>query len=258
MNKKKIFALAVAVIMIAILSFGTLAWFSDGDSVTNRFQVAGGDDADKIFSVDVMEAVDVNGDGKFDAANDKTVGAEGDAGSDGTFAYDKILPGDMLFKRPSTVNTGSYPQYVRMKVTFDNARDLLDMLANYNLSPLDMLYNANGDLYSQALYTNPKFLLTADANWTYDNNPVVDSAADTVTYTFYYNSVLETGRSAVLFTWVNIPYQLTQQDMALFMQGRFSMVVTGEAVQAQNLGEGVDTAQEAFALVTQTQEIKSN
>ncbi len=73
MNKKKIFALAVAVIMIAILSFGTLAWFSDGDSVTNRFQVAGGDDADKIFSVDVMEAVDVNGDGKFDAANDTAV-----------------------------------------------------------------------------------------------------------------------------------------------------------------------------------------
>lgn len=258
MSKKKIVSLAVVVIMIAILSFSTLAWFSDADSVTNNFHVAGGDDADKIFSVDVMEAVDVNGDGKFDSNNDKTVGAEGDTSSDGTFTYEKILPGDMLFKRPSTVNTGSYGQYVRMKVTFDNAQDLLEMLAKYNLSPLDMLYNAEGSLYSQALYTNPKYLVTAAPNWTYDNTPVVDTTADTVTYTFYYNSTLEPGRSAVLFTWVNIPSLLTQADMALFTQGQFHIVVTGEAVQTENLGADVDTAQEAFAVVTQTQEIKAN
>jgi predicted ribosomally synthesized peptide with SipW-like signal peptide len=35
MNKKKLLSLALVVIMIATLSFSTLAWFSDSDSVTN-------------------------------------------------------------------------------------------------------------------------------------------------------------------------------------------------------------------------------
>ena len=34
MNKKKLLSLALVVIMIATLSFSTLAWFSDSDSVT--------------------------------------------------------------------------------------------------------------------------------------------------------------------------------------------------------------------------------
>ena len=44
MNKKKLLSLALAVIMIAILSFGTLAWFSDSDDVTNNFYIASSDD----------------------------------------------------------------------------------------------------------------------------------------------------------------------------------------------------------------------
>lgn len=268
MNKKKLFVIATVVSMIAILSFSTLAWFSDADSVTNNFQVDFEDkdndgevSADEIFSVDVMEAVDANDDGKFDwtgATGDKTVGLKGDASSDGTFTYERILPGDMLFKRPSTKNTGSYKQYLRMKVTFNNAHELLHMLANYNLTPLDMLYNAEGSLYSDALYTNTKYLLKADAKWSWDNVTEIDANADTVTYTFYYNGILEPDQSAVLFSWVNIPCQLTENDMALFENGAFQMVITGEAVQTENLGDGVDTAQEAFAVVTQTQEIKTN
>ena len=60
MSKKKLLSLAVVAIMIAILSFGTLAWFTDSDSVTNDFGVAGGgnNNPDEIFSIDVMEQVD--------------------------------------------------------------------------------------------------------------------------------------------------------------------------------------------------------
>lgn len=256
MSKKKLLSLSLVVIMIAILSLSSLAWFSDADSVTNNFQVSGGEnqDPDEIFSVDVMEAVDADGDGDYDySGDDKTIGAEGDTTSDGTFTYEHIVPGDMLFKRPSTMNTGSYDQYLRMKVTFNNAEALLNKLWQYGLTPLDMLYNANGALLSPELYTNPKYLLTQDTKWTYDGNPVIDAAKDTVTYTFYYNSVLEPEQSAVLFTWVNIPYQLTQDDMALFEDGKFSMVITGEAVQTDNLG--VTTAWDAFAVVEQTQPI---
>ena len=67
LNKKKVFALALAVCMAAILSFSTLAWFSDSDSVDNKFQIADStQQPDKIFSVDVREKVDIDGDGVFD------------------------------------------------------------------------------------------------------------------------------------------------------------------------------------------------
>ena len=60
MTKKKLFTLAIAVCMIAILSFSSLAWFSDDDTVTNKFQLATStEDKDDIFSVDVLEGIEV-------------------------------------------------------------------------------------------------------------------------------------------------------------------------------------------------------
>ena len=66
-NKKKVLVASLAISLIAILSLGTLAWFSDSDEVTNKFHVAGGEDSkpDEIFSVDVMEAVDADEDGTY-------------------------------------------------------------------------------------------------------------------------------------------------------------------------------------------------
>ena len=57
MSKKKILSLALVLILVASISFGTLAWFSDADEVTNDFLVAGSEDKDpdEIFSVDVWE-----------------------------------------------------------------------------------------------------------------------------------------------------------------------------------------------------------
>ena len=57
MNKKKLLVSAVALCLIAILSMGTLAWFSADDEVTNKFMIATSEDAnpEDIFSVDVWE-----------------------------------------------------------------------------------------------------------------------------------------------------------------------------------------------------------
>ena len=56
MNKKKVLSLSIVVIMIAILSFSSLAWFSDADEITNQFMIADSEsDADDIFSVDIWE-----------------------------------------------------------------------------------------------------------------------------------------------------------------------------------------------------------
>ena len=56
MNKKKVFILALAVCLIAILSMSTLAWFNAADDVTNKFMIADSDgDGTPDFSVSVWE-----------------------------------------------------------------------------------------------------------------------------------------------------------------------------------------------------------
>ena len=239
MSKKKLFSLAIVAIMIAILSFSTLAWFSDSDSVTNNFQVAGGEneDPDEIFSIDVMEKVDQDGDGDYDQ-DDATIGYR-DGVSE--FTYEDILPGDMLYKRPSVNNTGSYDQYIRFKVTIDNANDWVAIMQKYGYELHDLLY-----------MEDKTTKLTESADWTFaaDETTVED---DKVTYVFYYNKVLEPEAWAVLFTYVKVPHELTQHDMALFTEGKFQMVVTGQAIQVENIN--ATTAQEAFAIVEADQAI---
>ena len=89
MTKKKVFAAALAVCLVAILSMSTLAWFSAQDTVKNEFFVADSTDTDKndIFSVDVLERVDTDGNGVYDATLSSPNG----------FDYKDILPGDMKY-----------------------------------------------------------------------------------------------------------------------------------------------------------------
>lgn len=228
MTKKKLFTLAVAVCMIAILSFSTLAWFADDDAVTNKFQMATStQDKDDIFSVDVKENVDTNGDGQ----PDKVVGE----GSDVTTGelYEDILPGSELSKRPFAQNTGAYGQYVRVTVTLSNVSEWAAMMAPYGLTA--------EDLWAGSLDTT---------NWERVYDPAVDSTADTVTYTYYYKAVLApTETTTEVFTEVVIPNQLTREDMTKLTAGEFTLEVIAEAVQSENLGDGVDTAYEAFRVV---------
>ncbi len=242
MSKKKLLSLAVVAIMIAILSFGTLAWFTDSDSVTNNFGVAGGEnnDPDEIFSIDVMEYVmDENGKGA-------TIGYDKDPEYTDTFTYENIAPGELLRKQPQVRNTGSYEQWVRMKVTFDNANHWVALMQKYGYTDM-----------TDMLYMRDKTTKLVDAtNWIFaPGETTVEN--DQVTYVFYYNTKLQpladpnnTGAAesnAIFFSWVKIPQQFTQADMAPFTNGDFRMVVAGEAIQVKNID--ADTAQEAFAII---------
>lgn len=248
MSKKKLLSLAVVAIMIAILSFGSLAWFSDSDRVTNDFGIAGGENQkpDEIFSIDVMEyVVDENG-------KDATVGYDKDPDYTDSFTYKNIDPGDVLRKQPQTRNTGAYDQWVRMKVTFDNAEYWIALMQKYGYTDLtDLLYMKD---------TTTK--LVDAANWTFaPGETSVEN--DQVTYVFYYNTKLQpiadpakpgaAESNAIFFSYVKIPYQFTQADMAPFTNGDFQMVVTGEAIQVKNISAA--TAQAAFAIVTADQAI---
>ena len=133
MTKKKIFVLALAVCLLAILSMGTLAWFSDSDSVDNNFYVGdGGENADDIFSVDIWEHVDSDGDGQPDLY----IGKDTDGGS---YDYKEVVPGDMLYKAVNVTNTGSNAEWIRVSVTVDNASVWAQLETKYGFNLEDLL-----------------------------------------------------------------------------------------------------------------------
>ena len=219
MNKKKLLSLALVLIMIAILSFGTLAWFNDADEVTNEFYVATSEDTDPddIFSVDVWEETPDTKDGEKD--------------QDG-YQYKDVLPGSDLKKEVYAENTGYYAQYVRMNVSITNADAWIAALGNgYDLGTM-----FGG--HDESLWTRLEpGVYTPGAN------------GGTYTMTFYLNKALASGEKVCLFENIVIPTQLTQEDM-VFVGGSFSLTVVAEAVQTENLGvnteDAVCDAYEAF------------
>lgn len=238
-NKRKVFTLALAVCLIAILSMGSLAWFNDSDSVTNDFLVGGdGGDPDAIFDLDVYEAVDEDRDG----AVDHTIGWKGDTSADGAgvFEYENVVPGDLLLKRVYAHNKGMYDQWVRFKITFNNAADWQALEAKYGVKLYDILME------------DAETKLVDSSEWTFAaNETVLDANADTVTYVFYCNKIVDADANrpwVTLFDYVKIPYQFDQYDMALFADGQFQMAVVGEAVQVENIH--ADNAVDAFAIVS--------
>ena len=208
MSKKKILSLALVAILVAIMSFGTLAWFNASYSVTNRFHVATSDDSsdsDDIFSVNVWEKNDLEGGGT---------------------EFKDILPGDTIRKEPIVENTGAYPQYIRMTVTLTDAAVWIAALGNeYDLSTI--------------------FLGHDETLWTRGSADLVE---DNLVYAYYLNEILDPDEEVSLFTHVQIPASLTQEQMAQ-LDGSFDLKVRADAIQSENLGEGVDSAQKAFAAV---------
>ena len=58
-TKKKVFVVALAICLVAIISMGSLAWFTASDSVDNTFKIAdSNDDANDVFSIDLYEKKD--------------------------------------------------------------------------------------------------------------------------------------------------------------------------------------------------------
>jgi len=212
MNKKKVVVVALAVSLIAILSLGTLAWFSDKDEVTNKFMIATSEDTDPddIFSVDVWENT-----------------PDGDKDQDG-YEYKDILPGDVLKKEVNVENTGYYDQYIRVTVTISDAAAWMSALNTTTVPRLDKIvdgYDPNGGPWT----TNP------------NEKPAV--VGDNLVYTLYYRGILdgddqnnrEDTDVVTVFTAVKIPSSLTVEQAAAF-KSNFEINVKAEAVQTENLG----------------------
>ncbi len=222
LSKKKVLVVSLAICLIAILSFGTLAWFNASDEVTNTFMVADStDDPDELFSVDIYEtAVEEDG---------VTVKDEDDDGvadtTDSGNTYNNIVPGKLYAKDPTVENTGKYTQWVRVVVTISDAQEWSTLFANKGLELLDIFKGYDDTAWSRVKAT-----------------PEFDAQANTVTYTFYLNNKLEPGQSVKLFTGVQFPgASFDQNDFATVPE--FTMNFVAQAIQAEETG---DTAVEAF------------
>lgn len=226
LNKKKVLTASLAVSLVAILSFGTIAWFTDEDEVTNKFMIATSEDTDpdEIFSIDVWENT-----------------PDGEKDQDG-YEYKDVLPGDVLKKEVNVENTGYYDQYVRVTVTVSDAAAWMAALGtNGKIPTLDKIVEGWGD------NANPGV-------WTDNSSELV---GDTIVYTMYYNGILLGDEESIydnagvhkdvvtVFTAVKIPSSLTVEQAAAF-KTNFEIKVKAEAVQTENLGINRNQGQGAY------------
>ena len=206
MNKKKILSLALVVLLIATISFGTLAWFNDSKEVKNTFYVASSDapvSPDDIFSVELKEYIDSNNDGVLE----ETPNQDG-------HNFNDIMPGQTIVKNPVVTNTGMYDQWIRVTITF------ADIDAWYALQ--------DGDTAS-----GPVKLLNLGDEWIFAGLNYEDQ--DAYVYTYYLNKVLEPNESVNVFTKLKIPSGLEQKDVTGISGREISLTIKAEAVQVDHL-----------------------
>ena len=220
MSKKKILSLSLVGIMIAILSFGTLAWFNATDSVTNNFYVADSDgDGTPDFSVDVSEdTTDENGE------------KPGTPKPDGGYTYEKLLPGDTLSKIVWVENTGDYDQWIRINITISDwsvwQKAITKALAAEGKTTgdadiNDYIYNTLLEGFDRSLYLSKGYKTD-------------DTTNDTRTLTLYYKEIVKPDGKFQVMQNVKIPTVLEQEDMNFGDDG-FTITVKAEAVQVDNL-----------------------
>jgi len=220
-----------AVLLIAASVLGTMAYLTSTDTVTNTFTV--GKVEIKLDETDVT-----NPTGPRVQAN----------------SY-KLMPGTTYTKDPTvTVKAGSEESYVRMKVTFNNAAALMEMLPSADnledfspaeialikkIAPILFLTNYTavdaGWLPEYTMFGMEKTL--ADPNYF-----VYDAANDTVTYIFYYPTTVTATTADVtlpaLFDTIKVPEHVTGEQLAKL--NNFKITVVAEAIQAGSFADADD------------------
>lgn len=220
-----------AVLLVAASVLGTMAYLTSTDTVTNTFTV--GKVEIKLDETDVTSPA-----GPRVQAN----------------SY-KLMPGTTYTKDPTvTVKAGSEESYVRMKVTFNNAAALMEMLPS-----ADNLEDFTPDEIALIKKIAPILFLTnytmVDSVWLPEyamlgmektladpNYFVYDAQADTVTYIFYYPTTV-TATTAdvtlpVLFDTIKVPEHVTGEQLKAL--NNFKITVVAEAIQAGSFADADD------------------
>lgn len=191
-----------AVLLVAATIFGTMAYLTSTDTVTNTFTVG---------KVNIkLDEAKANPDGSLVANADRVKANE----------Y-KLLPGHTYNKDPMvTVLSGSESSYVKMTVTFSKANELDAIFApdGANLTSIFNGYDA--------------------ANWTYKGN-TKDAAANTRTYEFWYKEAVAAPNGDValdaLFDSIIVPGEITGAQLATIVD--MTITVNAYAIQADGFAD---------------------
>ena len=207
---KALLVVACALLLVAASVFGTMAYLTSTDTVTNTFTVGN-------VAIKLDEA---------SANTDGTLVADADRVKANSY---KLLPGHTYNKDPMvTVLNGSEPSYVKMTVTFSKANEL------------DAIFAPNG-----ANLTNI-FNGYDAANWITKGN-TKDATANTRTYEFWYKEAIGAPTADValdaLFDSITVPGTITG-DQLKTIEG-MTITVNAYAIQADGFANA-ETAWEAI------------
>lgn len=218
-----------AVLLIAASVLGTMAYLTSTDTVTNTFTV--GKVEIKLDETDVT-----NPTGSRVQAN----------------SY-KLMPGTTYTKDPTvTVLKGSEDSYVRMKVTFNNAKEIIALCTDpefadevtgvenaYPLIRMVKFVEANAAKWDGIIPDNMVETedMLADAKYF-----AYDKTADTLTYIFYYRETVTAPTAdvvlPVLFDTIKVPEWVTGEQLKALND--FRITVVAEAIQAGSFANAAD------------------
>lgn len=197
---KALLVVACALLLVAASVFGTMAYLTSTDTVTNTFTV--GNVAIKL------DEASVNTDGSL---------VEGAARVKAN-SY-KLLPGHTYHKDPTvTVEAGSEDSYVRMKVEVKNIDQLKAVFTDASY------YGTNGVFLLQKLVGD-----WDNAKWA---SVGYEQSADGKTGTYEFRYYQKTGPATLepLFTTITIPGSVDAAGLEKL--GNVQIKITGEAIQA--------------------------
>lgn len=224
---KPLLTLCCALLLVAAGVFGTLAYLTGTDTVNNTFTVGNV----KI----TLDEAEVNTDGTPVTPADRVKANE----------Y-HLLPGHTYTKDPTvTVEEGSDLSYVRMKVTFNNATNIIALCTDpefaedgptgvENAYPLIRMVNfvdANAVKWDGII---PDNMVDTEEMLAEAKYFVYDKTTDTLTYYFYYNETVAAPDGnvvlPVLFDKVTLPDWVTNDQLTTLEN--FQITVVAEAIQA--------------------------
>lgn len=224
-----------AVLLVAASVLGTMAYLTSSAEVKNTFTVG---------KVEIkLDEAKVNADGiPVEGADRVTANSY------------KLMPGTTYTKDPTvTVLNGSEASYVRMKVTFNNAKEIIALCTDPEFAG----DGPTGVENAFPLIRMVKFVETNAAKWDgiIPDNMVemedmllmpkyfaYDKTADTLTYIFYYRETV-TATTAdvvlpVLFDSITVPEWVTGEQLKAL--NNFQITVIAEAIQAGSFADAAD------------------
>lgn len=226
-----------AVLLVAASVMGTMAYLTSSDEVNNTFTVGNV----KI----TLDEAKVNTDGTPVTPAERVKANE----------Y-KLLPGHTYTKDPTvTVIKGSESSYIRLKVTFNNATDIIAMCTDpefadeitgvENAFPLIRMVNfveANAAKWNGL---GPDNMTEAEEMLGNTKYFVYDKTADTLTYYYYYTETVAAPdgdvKLATLFDSITVPEWVTGEQLTAL--NNFKITAVAEAIQA----DGFANADAAWA-----------